>query len=232
MRSSICSDVSSSPKAGMICENPREGPPWTMTSFHAEFGSGVVWSHLVKSGKVSGRSNPAMVWGVPLPSAPWQATHPLLKICFPSPGSGGFGYLSVCASNTAEGKKQNAIRAATAVRVLQSSRIFCSTAFKNMPFILMHHEPLTNSLLRGSGIQPKGAPVFHEIATQKSANPAQMETRSDAEETTLTPRELEDRKGLEYGGGGRTRTSDLRTGMRSVPENDVETDRSRTDWKT
>jgi hypothetical protein len=80
--------------------------------------------------------------------------HPLLKICFPFPGSGGFGYLSVCASSTAEGKKQNAIRAATALRVLQSIRIFCSASFKNIPFFLMHREPLMNSILRASGIRP------------------------------------------------------------------------------
>jgi hypothetical protein len=46
----------------------------------------------------------------------------------------------------------------------------------------MHQEPLTHSSLR---------PSFHEIATQKSASPAQMEAKNDAEETTLIPLEFE-----------------------------------------
>ena len=46
-----------------------------MTAFHAEFGSGVVWSHRVKSGNVRGGSNPLMDGGVPLPSEPWHATQ-------------------------------------------------------------------------------------------------------------------------------------------------------------
>jgi hypothetical protein len=45
-----------------------------------------------------------MLCGVPFPSAPWQATHPLLKICFPFFAFGGFGYLSVCASSAADAK--------------------------------------------------------------------------------------------------------------------------------
>jgi len=38
----------------------------------------------VKSGKVRGGSNPLTGFGVPLPSAPWQAVHADLKICLPA----------------------------------------------------------------------------------------------------------------------------------------------------
>ena len=39
----------------MMWRSRGYGPPCRMTAFQAEFGSGVVWSQAVKSGKVSGR---------------------------------------------------------------------------------------------------------------------------------------------------------------------------------
>jgi hypothetical protein len=55
-----------------------------MTSCQLMLGSGVVWSHAVKSGNVRGRVNPATSCDVPLPSAPWQAAHADLKSFSPA----------------------------------------------------------------------------------------------------------------------------------------------------
>ncbi len=67
-----------------MSENPRARPPCVMTSCQLMLGSGVVWSHAVKSGNVRGRVNPAMSCDVPLPSAPWQAAHADLKSFCPA----------------------------------------------------------------------------------------------------------------------------------------------------
>jgi len=68
-------------------------------------GSGLVWSQAVKSGNVRGRSNPAISFAVPLPSAPWQAAHADLKICSPAL----VPRFAVCPAATASGtQNQNA----------------------------------------------------------------------------------------------------------------------------
>src|ERR1700686_5676965 len=38
----ISSSVSRSPNAGIICESPRDAPPYTITAFQLPFGSGDV----------------------------------------------------------------------------------------------------------------------------------------------------------------------------------------------
>src|SRR5215471_57891 len=79
----ICSGVSRSLNDGMICENPRAGPPLVTMARHCTSGSGVEVGQSVKSGNVEGRSNPARFCVCPLPSGPWQETHPALKISSP-----------------------------------------------------------------------------------------------------------------------------------------------------
>src|SRR5580765_3066931 len=74
----IWSVVSMSLNEGMIWEKARAGPPLVIWERHWTSGSGVVVGQSVKSGKVAGRSKPATASGVPLPSGPWQATHPAL----------------------------------------------------------------------------------------------------------------------------------------------------------
>src|SRR5258708_12563126 len=100
MTLSICSEVSASPREGIIPVNPRDGPPCVITFFQALLGSGVVWSHFVKSGKVRGGSNPLTAFGVPLPSPPWQAAHADLKICLPASAFTLDVFLSLCPHTT------------------------------------------------------------------------------------------------------------------------------------
>src|ERR1700756_4641514 len=68
--SSISSDDSNSPNAGMIVEKPRAGPPRTIIAFQVMFGSAVVCEQFVKSGNVFGRLNTVLVAGAPLPCSP------------------------------------------------------------------------------------------------------------------------------------------------------------------
>jgi hypothetical protein len=94
---------------------PRDGPPCVITSFQALLGSGVVWSHFVKSGKVRGGSNPLTAFGVPLPSAPWQAAHADLKVCLPASASALDVFLSFWPHTSATGThNHNATSLATA----------------------------------------------------------------------------------------------------------------------
>src|SRR6266849_4776640 len=112
--SSICSDVSASLNDGIMSENPRDGPPCRITSFQAVLGSGVVWSHAVKSGNVRGFSNPAISFAVPLPSEPWQAAHADLKVCSPACVF-ELPCFPVCPTTTASGtQNQNATNLVTA----------------------------------------------------------------------------------------------------------------------
>src|SRR3954466_2709673 len=80
---SICSDVNSSPNAGMIREKPRPPPPCVTVAFQSTSSSGVVLGQSVKSGNVDGLSKPTVVCDSPSPCGPWQPAQPLRKIASP-----------------------------------------------------------------------------------------------------------------------------------------------------
>src|SRR5438034_850255 len=73
---SICSSDNCSLNEGMISEKPRKDPPLVMIARQVESGSGEVLGQSEKSGKLEGGTNPRIVCGCPLPSAPWQPTQP------------------------------------------------------------------------------------------------------------------------------------------------------------
>ena len=67
---SISAGVSAPRKAGISLLKARAGPPSRMTASQSESGSRVANEQSVKSG--TGRSNPSVVCGTPVPFAPWQ----------------------------------------------------------------------------------------------------------------------------------------------------------------
>jgi hypothetical protein len=60
----------------MMRENPRPLPPCVTVALQSISRSGVEVAQSLKSGNVSGRSNPVLLCGAPSPFGPWHPAQP------------------------------------------------------------------------------------------------------------------------------------------------------------
>ena len=74
----ICSWVSRSLNDGMICEKARAGPPLVIMARHWMSGSGGRGRAIGEIRERGRRLEAREACDVPVPSGPWQETHPAL----------------------------------------------------------------------------------------------------------------------------------------------------------